>query len=156
MAGARPDYRLGRIVSCYLLGRNGKKEQHPAVIISPDAEIIQPEKFDPRPAGGVKENLVGVLGISTKYKNFNDPYIVLPKGAQTQLTADCAAILNWVATPAIPDDCEYLLGDVPPALMMRINTDYRRVLKDALMKMEGTVAETLTELSRKGGRPSGH
>ena len=102
MAVAKPDYRLGRIICCYLLGRNGRREQHPAVIVSPDEEIIQPERFDPRAARGViKDNLIAVLGISTKYRNFQDPYIQLPSGAQTQLTSDCAVILNWIATPAI-------------------------------------------------------
>ena len=153
MARAKPNYRLGRIISCYLTGRNGKREQHPAVIISADAEIIQPEKFDPREAGGiVKDNLVAVLGISTKYRNFQDPYIRLPLGAQTQLTADCAVILNWVATPAIPDDCDFLLGDVPPALMLRINAEYRRLLKDVLSKAKGSLAEILNLLARDSTR----
>jgi hypothetical protein len=155
MAGAKSDYRLGRIISCFLLGRNGKREQHPAVIISPDIEIIQPEKFDPREAGGmVKDNLVAVLGISTKYRNFQDPYIPLPVGPQTQLTENCAVILNWIATPAIPDDCEFLLGDVAPALMVRINVEYRRLLKDVLSKVEGTLAETLNALAQQRTRPN--
>src|SRR6266550_3911878 len=155
MSVAKPDFRLGRIIYCYLLGRNGRREQHPAVIVSPDEEIIQPERFDPRAARGViKDNLIAVLGISTKYGNFQDPYIQLPLGAQTQLTSDCAVILNWIATPAIPDDCEFLLGDLPPLLMVRINAEYRRLLKDALSRAEGTLAETLNLFTRKRRRQS--
>ena len=29
-------------------GQKGKKEKHPAVIITADSDIIQPEQFDPR------------------------------------------------------------------------------------------------------------
>jgi hypothetical protein len=121
----KPDYRLGRVVTAYLLGRNGKREEHPAVIISPDSEIIQPEDFDPRSSRGiVSANLVGALGISTKYGNFSDPFIALPPGTTTELTRDCAVILNWYAVLDIPGDCEFLLGDVPPQLIQQINAAY--------------------------------
>jgi hypothetical protein len=147
MAGSRSDFRLGRIVIAYLLGRNGKREQHPAVIISPDTEIIKPEDFDPRSgAGKVRDNLVAVLGVSTKYRNFSDPHIRLPSDSRTGLTADCAVILNWIAVLAIPDDCDFLLGDVPPALMLQINAEYRKMLRDKLAKQRGTLAEYLSLL----------
>jgi hypothetical protein len=151
MALNRPDYRLGRIVSAYLLGRNGKREEHPAVIISPDSEIVQPEEFDPRTGGGtVGANLVAALGISTKYRNFPDPYIPLPPGEKTQLIRDCAVILNWYAILDIPDDCEFLLGDVPPRLMEQINIAYRRDLTQRLGATLGTVVQNLGLLQQRG------
>ena len=108
MVATKPDFRHGRIVIAHLLGRNGKREEHPAVIVSPDAEIIQPEQFDPRLGGGnLPANLVAAMGVSTKFRQFQDPYIKLPVDAQTQLTKDCAAILNWYDVLDIPDDCEY-------------------------------------------------
>jgi len=147
MAGAKPDYRLGRIVSAFLLGRNGKREEHPAVIISPDAEIIQPEQFDPRLGGGeVGDNQVAVLGISTKYRHFSDPYVRLPRDSRTLLTEDCAAITNWFGVLTIPDDCEFLLGDVPPDLMLRINAEYRQVLSKRFTHLQGTLAYCLSLL----------
>jgi hypothetical protein len=147
VAAVQPEYRHGRIVIAHLLGRNGKREQHPAIIISPDSEIIQPEQFDPRAgAGGVAANLVGAMGVSTKYRQFSDPYIPLPIGARTQLTRDCAAILNWYAVLDIPDDCEYLLGDVPAALMRQINEAYRNHLRTRLGTARGTIADLLEKL----------
>lgn len=138
------DYRHGRIVIARLLGRNGKREEHPAVIISPDSEIIQPEDFDPRSGGrNVAANLVAALGVSTKYAQFRDPHIALPVGPHTQLVRNCAAILNWYAVLDIPDDCEYLLGDVPPPLMRRINDAYRKHLRERLGAMRGTVVDLL-------------
>ena len=75
-----PEYRLGRIIWAYLrpstAGR--KKELHPAIIISPDSEIIQPEDFDPR-IDPQKENLVAVVGVSTKFRNYPKlQHFVLP------------------------------------------------------------------------------
>lgn len=144
VAASRPDFRLGRVVIARLPGRNGKREPHPAVIISPDSEIVQPEHFDPRLGGGsVAENLVAVMGVSTKYRQFSDPFIPLPVGGQTLLTKDCAAILNWYAVLDIPDDCDYLLGDVPPELMHRINAAYRKYLREHLGALQGTVSYLL-------------
>lgn len=149
MATAKPDYRYGRVVIARLLGRNGKREEHPAVIISPDAEIVQPEHFDPRlGGGGVAANLVAALGVSSKYREFNDPHVPLPVGPQTQLTKDCAVILNWYAVLDVPDDCEYLLGDVPPELMRKVNESYRQDLKTRLGAMQGTIAYLLGLLDR--------
>jgi hypothetical protein len=54
-----------------VLGRNGKREEHLAVIFSPDSEIVQPEDFHPRSGGrNVAANLVAALGVSTKYRQF--------------------------------------------------------------------------------------
>ena len=114
---------------------------------SPDAEIIQPEHFDPRLEGGkVRDNLVAALGVSTKYRKFSDPYVRLPSDSRTLLTKDCAAILNWFTVIAIPDDCEFLLGDVPPELMEQINTEYRKVLKERFDEPQGTLAYGLSLL----------
>jgi hypothetical protein len=147
MASRLPEYRLGRIVAAQLLGRNGRREEHPAVIISPDDEITQPEDFDPRGTGGqVRDNEIAVLGISTKYRNFSDPYVVLPVGKQTQLTRDSAVILNWYAALVIPDDLELLLGDVPSTLMLQINDAYRKDLSARLGGMMGTVVQILSRL----------
>jgi hypothetical protein len=150
MPAGKPDYRLGRIISAWLVGRNGKREEHPALIISPDSEIVQPEDFDSRAGGGlVRDNLVAVLGISTKFEKFDDPYIRVPIGPQTQLTRQCAVILNWFAVLAIPDDCEFLLGDVLPKLMIQINDEYRKLLRDRLKEHKGTLAEFLGLLGRR-------
>ena len=143
--GKRPDYRLGRILFCYLLGRNGKRESHPAVIVTPDAAIVQPTNFDPRGVGGtVLDNLIGVLGISTKYKEFADPYVKLSAGPETELTEDSAVILNWIATPVIPNDCLFLLGDVPAPLMVQINSEYRKLLEEKFKQTKGPLAQALS------------
>src|SRR5437867_475955 len=130
----KPEYRLGRIITTYqLLGRNKKRQEHPAVIISPDDEIIQPEYFDPRLGREeLQDNLVVVLGISSQYQKFSDPYIQLPTGSQTQLIKDCAVILNWYGIVQLEDDVEYLLGDVPPNLMHQVNAAYRADLTKRL------------------------
>ena len=93
-------------------------------------------------AGSTRDFRLGRI-ISTKYRNFNDPYISLPSDARTQLTADCAVILNWFAVLAIPDDCDLLLGDVSPALMLGINTEYRKVLRSKLKEYRRTLADYL-------------
>src|SRR5256885_1835778 len=147
MTSAKSDYRLGRIVSAYLLGRNGKREIHPAVIISPDEEIIQPEAFDPRGGGGeLRDNYVPGLGISSQYRKFNDPYVPLPANATTGLTRDCAVILNWYALLHVEDDFEWFIGDVPPELMYRINQAYRADLTARLGGMVGTIVQLLSRL----------
>jgi hypothetical protein len=96
--------------------------------------------------GNVAANLVAAIGVSTKYRQFEDPYVPLPTGGQTLLTKDCAAILNWYAVLDIPDDCEYLLGDVPPVLMRQVNEAYRRHLTTRLGALKGTAAYLLTLL----------
>jgi hypothetical protein len=129
------------------MGRNGKKELHPAVIISPDAEITQPEAHDPRKDG---ENRVAVLGISTQYRKFPDPYIALPyhvrNHAMTGLNRDCAVILKWYAAISIPDDCDFMAGDVPQQLMRTINGAVRADLIARLGKQIGTFAQLMERL----------
>lgn len=66
-----------------------------------------------------------------------------------QLTQDCAVILNWFAVSAIPDDCEFLLGDVPPKLMVQINSEYRTVLQERLEEHQGTLAQFVGLLGRR-------
>lgn len=139
----RGDFRHGRVIYARLMGRNDRAELHPAVIVSPDNEIIQPEDFDPRGSDGVLANLVAVLGVSSHFAKFNDPYIKLPVGAKTGLTKECAVILNWYAIIDIPDDAEYLLGDVPATMMEGINMALRKALNDALT---GTLVQTLASL----------
>jgi hypothetical protein len=89
------------------------------------------------------------MGMSTKYRQFADPYVTLPVGAQTQLTKDSAAILNWYAVLDIPDDCEYLLGDVPSPLMRQINGAYRKHIQGELGAVQGTLVYLLDLLSRR-------
>ncbi|HEY4328308.1 MAG TPA: hypothetical protein VGN88_01130 [Phycisphaerae bacterium] len=147
MANSKRDYRYGRIIGCYLLGRNGKRSLHPAVIVSPDNEIIQPEAFDPR---NDRDNLVAVIGISTQYKKFDDPFLSLPYMASghpmTGLTRDCAVILNWYAVIAIPDDSDFLAGDVPGGQLRKINDAIRRDLTAELGRHVGTFAQLLALL----------
>ncbi len=148
VAEYRPDYRHGRIIIAHLLGRNRKREEHPAVIISPDSEIIQPEQFDPRLGeGSVAANEIAVLGVSSHYLNFDDPHKQLPTGPPTYLTKDCAVILNWYAVLDIPDDCKYFVGDVPPHLMREINNIIRQDLRAKLGAMQGTIADLLAQLA---------
>src|SRR5882724_5051261 len=98
MAQSRPDYRQGRIVWAYLRTRKGKRELHPAVILTPDDEIVQPRDFDPR---GGDDNVVVVAGISTKYSRYADSYVRLPfqptdRGHPlTKLRKDSAVIVGW-------------------------------------------------------------
>ena len=74
-ATGRPDFRMGRIIGARLRTKKGPRELHPAVIITPDAEIVQPSDFDPR-AGG--DNVVVVVGVSTKYKCIPSPSLNSP------------------------------------------------------------------------------
>lgn len=151
MVAARPEYRYGRILGCYLRGRNGKSELHPAVIVSPDAEIAQPEVVDPRK---VILNPLAVLGVSTRYQSFNDPCIPLPfhptSHPVTRLSRDCAVILNWYAVIAIPDDCHFFAGDVPPGLMRQINAAIRNHLTTLWGTQVGTLAQLLSRLHPRG------
>lgn len=125
MAKASADFRHGRIVWAYLRTRKGKREEHPAVILTPDTSIIQPEHFDPRQGG---DNVVVVAGISTKYRNYPEPYVQLPFRATpaghpvTELRKDCAAIVGWYQALFIPDDITAFSGDVPAEEMRVLNS----------------------------------
>jgi hypothetical protein len=144
---AKREFRHGRVIACYLPGRNGKREIHPAVVISADNDIIQPEQFDPRKN---RDNLLAVLGISTQYLKFSDPCIRLPHqghgNSVTGLNKDCAVILNWYAAIYIPDDCEYLLGDVPRDLMGAINNSVRNDLTVRFGSQVVTLLQLITSL----------
>lgn len=124
MPTSGPDYRHGRIVWAYLRTHKGKREEHPAVILTPDASIVQPEKFDPRTGD---DNVVVVAGISTKYRQYSHPYVKLPflptpQGHPiTELRKDCAAIVGWYQALFIDDDITAFSGDVPPAEMVELN-----------------------------------
>jgi hypothetical protein len=109
MAKSKPDYRLGRIVWAYLRpSKPGPKALHPAIIISPNSEIVQPEAFDPR-ADLAKENVIAVVGVSTSYQRFPGlVHFVLPSHSTrhpvTKLTKDCAGMIGWYDVVAIPDE----------------------------------------------------
>src|SRR5437870_6098564 len=102
-----PDFRYGRIVWAYLRTFKGKREEHPAVILTPTREIVQPERFDPRHGD---ENVVVVAGISTKYREHPQPYVRLPfhpskdGHPMTGLRKDCAVIVGWYQAIFIPTD----------------------------------------------------
>jgi len=130
MQPRRPEYRHGRIIGAYLTSSSGgKKQRHPAVILTPDSAIVQPEKFDPR---GGEENVVVVAGISSQYRKHNYPYVPLPYDssnssghAQTKLHSDVAVIIGWYHIVNIDDDRCYWGGDVPAHIMGRINQAVR-------------------------------
>src|SRR5580692_11139161 len=124
MPTSRPDFRHGRIVWANLRCENGQKQEHPAVILSLDSQIVQPENFDPHTGG---DNVIVVAGISTKYKGHPHPYVKLPfhpsgKGHPvTELRQDCAAIIGWYHLLFIADDVTAFSGDVPPDVMRTLN-----------------------------------
>jgi hypothetical protein len=123
MAGARASYRQGRIVWAYLRGsQTGKRETHPAVILTEDADIIQPEDFDPRRRQS--DNIVHVVGVSTKHKQYKSPYILLPFTTAghpvTKLKQECGAIIGWYHRIAIPDDVIGFGGDVPSSQLEQL------------------------------------
>ena len=70
-----PTLRYGGIVGAYLQAKKKGKQLHPAVIVTPDADIIQPESFDPRRGN---DNIVVAIGVTTKYRLYNEPYVPLP------------------------------------------------------------------------------
>src|SRR5258706_3547010 len=119
--GDSPEYRLGRIVWTYLRTSDGRrKEQHPAVIISPNSEIIQPKHFDPRRHPG-EDNEVAVVGVSTKFRRYPDlVHFVLPFRTgghpETKLKTECAAIIGWYDLIVIEDDVLDLAGQVPVSI----------------------------------------
>ena len=144
MAMGRPDFRMGRIIGAWLRTKKGPRELHPAVIITPDAEIVQPSDFDPRTGG---DNVVVVVGVSTKYKLYSEPFIELPfqSGGHpvTKLTRDCAMIVGWYDAICIPDDVHFWAGDVPANQMTRMNDAVRADLVKRLGKEFNTLAEIL-------------
>jgi hypothetical protein len=147
MAQVKPAYRLGRIIGAYLRSKKGRRQLHPAIILSPDAEIVQPELFDPRRGG---DNVVAVLGISTKYRVHPEPYLRLPFHPTghpvTGLNQDCAAIVGWYDVISIPDDVRFWAGDVPAELMVRLNDAVRRDIIARLGHESKSVAEMISLL----------
>ena len=116
-------YRQGRILWARLRAQSGKKEQHPAVIITADRDIIQPQQFDPR-KNLDQVNAVAVVGVSTKYARYKMPHVRLPFSAGghaiTKLKEDCAVCIGWYDWVVLEDDVIGRGGDVPPAEMDRI------------------------------------
>src|SRR5215217_448511 len=134
---ALPTYRQGRILWAWLRAQSGKKEKHPAVIITADRDITQPEDFDPRKDINTV-NAVAVVGVSTKYRNY-PPYVALPYSPNpgghpiTKLTEDCGACIGWYDWVVLEDDVLGLGGDVPPADMDRI---VNAIAKDLIEKLQ--------------------
>ncbi len=83
-----------------------------------------------------------VIGVSTKHKHYyalnGTPYVQLPFAARghaaTGLNADCVAIIGWYHRIDIPDDVVGFGGDVPNAIMAKINQQVRTDLEKKLGK----------------------
>ena len=138
-------YRQGRIIFAYLRSQStGKMQRHPAIMLDLDQDITQPENFDPRKT--LAENIVHVIGVSTKHKFYDQEYIQLPFSssghALTKLREDCGAIIGWYHRVAIPDDVIGFGGDVPAPTMLAINYAVR---KDLARKL-GTELDMLKHL----------
>ena|SRR2546426_347212 len=137
MPPQRPDYRHGRIIGAYLQSSfGGKKQRHPAVILSPDSAIVQPADFDPRKGG---ENALVVAGISSQYAKYAYRFVRLPFDAnrpgghpETKLHSDVAVIIGWYHVIAIDDDRCYWGGDVPRQIMGLINAAVREDIERRL------------------------
>ena len=151
MPTPRPEYRHGRIVWAYLRTAKGKRED-PAVILTSNTAIIQPEKFDPRTGG---ENVVVVAGISTQYRNYPNAYVKLPFRSSpnghpiTGLRKDCAAIVGWYQAIFLADDITALSGDVPPAEMHVLNKKTLAHYVTTVGNQYATAAEMLEELRQE-------
>jgi len=144
-----PSYRHGRLVWAYLRSSvTGKRENHPGVILDPTDEICQPEDFDPRTRRD--DNVVHVIGVSTKYRSYKLPHIRLPSAAgghpTTRLREDCAAIVCWYHRITIPDDVIGFGGEVPPAAMVLIDQAVRRDLSQKLGRELQTLRQVFDEL----------
>ena len=156
-----PRYRQGRIIWARLRSGKGKKELHPAAIITPTPDIIQPERFDPRQDPS-RINAVAVIGISTEFKKY-PPYVLLPystaKGGHpvTKLNSQCAACIGWYDWVVLEDDVEGRGGDVPPAQMGQIVDAIVGDLRAKLAAKAKTLTKELAEIeqliSRLIGRP---
>jgi hypothetical protein len=144
MAITLREYRHGRIIGAYLRTKKGGRELHPAIILTPNEEIVQPEQFDPRKGG---DNVVVVIGVSTKYRLYPQEHVRLPfrptGHARTRLSQDCAAIIGWYDIVDIPDGCRYLAGDVPAALMAQINDCVRADISRRIGREFTTLADIL-------------
>ena len=149
MYAPRSEYRHGRIVWAYLRNAKGKREEHPAVILSPDESIVQPPDFDPRTS---RENVIVVAGISTKYRNYATPFVPLPFRASpaghpvTQLRKDCAAIVGWYHAIFIPDDVTAFGGEVPVKQLRELNAQVLNAYIAAVGKQYDNSLEMMAEL----------
>lgn len=152
MARIQPEYRFGRIVWAWLRpSKPGPKQQHPAIIISPDSEIIQPESIDPR-RDLTRDNAVAVLGVSTRYRDYAGlAHFVLPshpnRHAVTKLTRDCAAVIGWYDLVVIPDEVDDIAGDVPSKLLTEIEAAVRADLVKKLGAGLTGLGEAISRLS---------
>ncbi len=119
-----PRFRQGRILWARLRSQKGKKELHPAVIITADQDIIQPEEFDPRQAIG-KANAVAVVGVSTEFRKY-PPYILIPFSRNlgghptTKFSQECGACIGWYGWVVLEDDVAGFGGELPAALLNQI------------------------------------
>jgi hypothetical protein len=149
----RPSYRHGRILWGYLRSNlTGRREHHPAIILDRDQDIVQPEEFDPRQAGS--DNVIHVIGVSTKYKQYGFGYVSLPftpnGHALTGLKEDCGAVIGWYDRLSIPDDVTGadggFGGDAPLAQMRQIDEAVRQDLSRRLGVQFSTVQKMIQEL----------
>src|SRR5437016_8256843 len=153
----RPKYRQGRLLWAWLRSRIGKREKHPAIILTADQDIIQPEQFDPREDIG-KVNAVAVIGVSTEYKRY-PRYVRLPHSPNpgghpiTKLTQECGACIGWYDWIVLEDDVLTRGGDVPAAemdqIMLAVARDFKQRLAakaDALSKELRGINELLARL----------
>ena len=149
MAGSG-SYRHGRILYAYLRGATGKMQRHPAIILDATADIIPPERFDPRKTR--LPNTIHVIGVSTKHKFYDAEYVQLPFSASghavTKLREDCGAIIGWYHRITIPDDLIGFGGDVPAPTMHHINAAVRMDLARKIGRELGTLKQIFDELFR--------
>jgi hypothetical protein len=144
-----PSYRHGRIIFAHLRSSTtGKMQRHPAIILDDNADIIQPTRFDPRKIR--RNNVIHVIGVSTKHKTYALPYVQLPFSATghaaTKLREDCGAIVGWYHQIIIPDDVIGFAGDVPPAVMRQIHNAVRDDLAQKLGRELGSLKDIFEEL----------
>ncbi len=119
------------------------------MILTATADIIQPEKFDPRSGA---DNAIVVAGISTKYAKHPQSFVKLPFRPSesghpvTGLRKDCAAIVGWYQAIFIADDVTAFSGDVPikelRELLDQVFADYVAKVGDQYI----TVLEMLSDL----------
>jgi hypothetical protein len=145
-------YRHGRIIWAYLRSNlTGKRQLHPAIILNRNEDLVQPEDFDPRSAG---DNIIHVIGVSTKHKQYNFPYVTLPFRPDgrvlTKLKQDCGAIIGWYDRLVIPDDVVGagggFGGDVPSAVMSQVDEAVRQDLVKRIGSQFQTIQAMLQEL----------
>ena len=142
-------YRHGRVLFAYLrASTTGRMQAHPAIVLNANHKIIQPENFDPRRSG--RDNVVHVIGVSTKYRTFGTPYVRLPFSPTgqvvTALRQDCGAMIGWYHRIVIPDDVIGFGGDVPPGTMSQINRAVREDLAKTIGSEMGSLRQVFEEL----------